>query len=76
MLIVMIRIVGIAMAVIVVLCAVNIVMRNRLLGPYSKIVSLFGLGCLVVFIVLQVIGALAGKEAGCCNRLLGRGCIF
>ncbi|CAK7051000.1 hypothetical protein CUZ56_01773 [Saezia sanguinis] len=61
MLIVMIRIVGIAMAVIVVLCAVNIVMRNRLLGPYSKIVSLFGLGCLVVFIVLQVIGALAGR---------------
>ena len=61
MLIVMTRIVGIAMAVIVVLCAVNIVMRNRLLGPYSKIVSLFGLGCLVVFIILQVIGALAGR---------------
>jgi len=60
MLIVMTRIVGIAMAVIVVLCAVNIVMGNRLLRPYSKIVSLFGLGCLVVFIILQVIGALAG----------------
>lgn len=60
MLIVMTRIVAIAMAVIVVLCAVNIVMGNRLLGPYSKIVSLFGLGCLVVFIILQVIGALAG----------------
>lgn len=61
MLIVMIRIVGIAMAVIVVLCAVNMVMGNRLLGTYSKIVPMFGLGCLVVFIVLQVIGALAGR---------------
>ena len=61
MLIVVTRIVGITIAVIFVLCAINVAMGHRLLGAYSKIVPMFGLGCLVVFIVLQIMRAFAGK---------------
>lgn len=61
MLIVITRIVGITIAVIFVLCAINVAMGHRLLGAYSKIVPMFGLGCLVFFIVLQIIRALVNR---------------
>jgi len=61
MLIVMTRMIGIAIAIIFVLCAINVAMEHRLLGVYSKAVPLFGLGCLAVFIVLQIIRALVSR---------------